>query len=356
MRYKIFGSTGLRVSELCLGTMTFGEEWQFGASRDESYRIFEAFGEAGGNFIDTANTYTFGTSEKLVGEFARSERNYFVLSTKYSLNTRLEDINSGGNHRKNMIQSLEQSLRRLTVEYIDLYWLHAWDFLTSVDEVMRGLEDLVRNGKVLYIGISDTPAWIVSRANMLADLRGWASFSGIQVEYNLIERSAERELLPMARSLGLGITGWAPLAGGVLSGKYTKTGETVTVMDSRRGEWLNGERLHESALYIADCVRSVAAEIGCTPSQVALSWIREQPGAIIPIICGRTMSQIKENLDCLNVRLEPSHLRVLNDASQCTLGFPHSFLASEPVLQALFGAQRHLLDISVMRTAEGGGK
>jgi aryl-alcohol dehydrogenase-like predicted oxidoreductase len=261
MRYRLFGPTGLRVSELCLGTMTFGEEWKFGASREESYSMFEAFGEAGGNFIDTANSYTFGTSEKLVGEFIARERDYFVISTKYSMNTRAEDINCGGNHRKNMCRSLDESLRRLNTGFIDVYWLHVWDFLTPIEEIMRGLEDLVRSGKVLYIGVSDTPAWVIARANMLAELRGWAQFIGIQIEYNLIERGAERDLLPMARDLGLGIAAWAPLAGGVLTGKYFQVNGELEITDSRRGEWLNGDRLNDKALRISQAVVEVASAL-----------------------------------------------------------------------------------------------
>ncbi|MFC1662135.1 aldo/keto reductase, partial [Gemmatimonadota bacterium] len=176
MRYKLLGRSGLRVSELGLGTMTFGEEWGWGASKKESQRIFDAYATAGGNFVDTANRYTEGTSERFVGEFVAADRGHFVVATKYTLFNREGDPNAAGNHRKNMVQSLEASLRRLKTDYIDLLWVHAWDFMTPVDEVMRGLDDLVRAGKVLYVGISDTPAWIVSQANTLADLRGWTPF------------------------------------------------------------------------------------------------------------------------------------------------------------------------------------
>jgi aryl-alcohol dehydrogenase-like predicted oxidoreductase len=344
MRYRLFGPTGLRVSELCLGTMTFGEDWDFGASREESWAMFEAFAEAGGNFVDTANSYTFGTSEKLVGEFIAAERDYFVLSTKYSMNTRGEDINTGGNHRKNMMRSLDQSLRRLNTEFIDIYWLHVWDFITPVEEVMRGLEDIVRGGKALYIGISDTPAWVVSRANMLAELRGWAQFIGLQAEYNLIERGAERDLLPMAHALGLGVVAWAPLAGGVLTGKYARVNGNVEVADSRRGEWLNAARLNDKALRIAQVVTEVASELGWPPAQVALAWIRQRPSGIIPIVGNRTLSQLKENLGCLELRLGDAHRDRLDAESQIELGFPHSFIRSEPVLSALFGSQRSRLD------------
>ena len=220
MRYKLFGNSGLRVSELCLVAMTFGEEWGWGASKDESRRLFDAFAEAGGKFSDTANHYTDGTSERYVGEFIAAERERFVLATKYTLNSRPDDPNGGGNHRKSMMQAINASLKRLGTDYIDLYWLHAWDFMTPVDEVMRAFDDLVRSGKVLYIGISDAPAWIVSRANTLAELRGWSPFVGLQIQYSLIERTPERDLLPMARALDIAVTAWGPLGGGLLTGKY----------------------------------------------------------------------------------------------------------------------------------------
>jgi len=202
MRYKLLGRSGLRVSELALGTMTFGEEWGWGASKADSQKVFDAYAEAGGNFVDTANRYTEGTSEKFVGEFIHSDREHFVLATKYTLKMRDGDPNFSGNHRKNLVQSVNASLKRLNTDYIDLLWVHAWDFLTPVEEVMRGLDDLVRQGTVLYVGVSDTPAWIVAQANTLADLRGWTRFVGLQIQYSLVERTPERDLLPMARAFG----------------------------------------------------------------------------------------------------------------------------------------------------------
>src|ERR671930_520024 len=222
MKYYLLGKSGLRVSEICIGAMTFGEEWGWGASKQDSRRVFDAYVDAGGNFIDTANNYTGGTSEKHVGEFIASDRNRFVLATKYTSNTRRGDPNAGGNHRKNMVQSLEASLKRLNTAYIDLYWVHAWDPMTPIEEMMRALDDMIRAGKILYAGISDAPAWIVSQANTLANLRGWNEFIAIQIEYSLIERTSERELLPMANALDLGVTAWSPLGGGVLTGKYEK--------------------------------------------------------------------------------------------------------------------------------------
>ncbi|HXR09254.1 MAG TPA: aldo/keto reductase, partial [Candidatus Acidoferrales bacterium] len=219
MNYKLLGKSGLRVSELCLGTMTFGEDWGWGANQDESKAIFDAFAAAGGNFIDTADGYTNGTSEKFVGEFVGSERERFVIATKFSFNSHPGDPNAGGNHRKHMVEALHGSLQRLGTDYVDLYWMHAWDELTPVEEVMRALDDLVRAGKVLYVGISDAPAWWIARANTLAEWRGWTPFIGLQIEYNLIARTPERELLPMAAALGLGVTAWSPLASGWLTGK-----------------------------------------------------------------------------------------------------------------------------------------
>ncbi len=222
MRYKLLGRSGLRVSELALGAMTFGEEWGWGAAKEESKAMFDAYANAGGNFIDTANRYTEGTSEKYVGEFVKADREHFVVATKYTLFTQKDDPNKCGNHRKSMVQALDASLERLDTDYVDLYWLHAWDFTTPVDEVMRALDDMVRAGKVLYIGVSDTPAWIVSQANTLADLRGWTRFVGLQIRYSLIDRTAERDLLPMAREFDLAVTPWSVLGAGVLTGKYNK--------------------------------------------------------------------------------------------------------------------------------------
>ena len=222
MRYKLFGKSGLRVSEICLGTMTFGEEWDFGANKEDSKKIFDAYAKRGGNFIDTANRYTNGTSEKYVGEFIASQREHFVLATKYTLYEKTGDPNQSGNHRKNMMQSVDASLKRLNTEYIDVLYLHAWDFLSPIDEIMRAFDDLVRQGKIFYAAISDTPAWRVAQANTIADLRGLSPFVGLQVEYSLLQRTPERDLLPMSKIFDIAITAWAPIAGGALTGKYLK--------------------------------------------------------------------------------------------------------------------------------------
>lgn len=325
MRYKLLGRSGLRVSELGLGTMTFGEDWGWGASREESRRMFNAYAEAGGNFIDTANRYTDGTSERLVGEFVASDREHFVVATKYTLFNREGDPNAAGNHRKNMVQSLEASLKRLRTDYVDLLWLHAWDFMTPVDEVMRGLDDLVRAGKVLYVGISDTPAWVVSQANTMADLRGWSPFVALQIEYSLIQRTPERELLPMARSLDLAVTPWGILGSGALTGKYNRAQppEEGRVKDSRGQD--------PEILEIGAEVVAVAEEMGRTPTQVAVAWIRHQPGVMIPLLGARTLDQLQDNLKALDVTLSPRHLERLDEATHVDLGFPHEFLAREHI-------------------------
>src|SRR6266404_629819 len=220
MRYRLLGNSGLRVSEAALGTMTFGDEWGWGSPKDEARKVYDAFREAGGNFIDTANFYTNGTSESFLGEFMKDHRQSVVLATKYTMSAPGTDPNAAGNQRKNMMQSVEASLKRLQTDYVDLYWVHMWDQITPVEEVMRGLDDLVRVGKVLYTGISDAPAWWIAQSNTLAHLRGWSPFIGLQIEYNLIERTVERELVPMAKALNLGLTAWSPLARGMLTGKY----------------------------------------------------------------------------------------------------------------------------------------
>jgi aryl-alcohol dehydrogenase-like predicted oxidoreductase len=334
MRYKLLGKSGLRVSELCLGTMTFGEDWGWGASKDTSRQIFDTFVEAGGNFIDTANGYTDGSSEKIVGELIAPDRERFVVATKYSfplqMNASNGNPNGSGNHRKNMMQSIEGSLKRLNTDYIDLFWLHAWDFTTPVEEVMRSLDDLVRQGKVLYVGISDTPAWIVAEANTLARCSGWTQFVALQIEYSLVERTPERDLLPMAKAFDLAVTPWSPLAGGVLSGKYNQSNGNG--QSSSRGL-----DIPERSLQIAQAVGEIAQELGRSPAQVALAWIRAQSPQMIPILGARKLEQLQDNLKCLEVTLSPEQLQRLNQVSHIELGFPHDFLGSDMIHDRLFG-------------------
>ena len=342
MRYVLFGRSGLRVSELCLGAMTFGPDWGWGADREESRRMFEAFAEAGGNFLDTANHYTGGTSERYLGEFIRSERHRYVLATKYSLSPRPEDPNAGGNHRKSMVQALEGSLQRLGTDYVDIYWVHAWDFLTPVDEVMRGLDDLVRAGKVLYVGVSDAPAWVVARANTLAEWKGWSAFAGLQIQYSLVERTPERDLLPMAAALDLAVTAWSPLGGGALTGKYRKGQARPTGTRFSEGAW-GDSFLTERNLAIAEELVAVAKLAERSPSQVALAWLRaRRVNVVIPILGTRSLAQLRDNLGCLDFVLELSHLERLDRASAVSLGFPHEFLALPMIHQMVHGTAQVL--------------
>jgi aryl-alcohol dehydrogenase-like predicted oxidoreductase len=286
---------------------------------EESRKMFDLYAGQGGNFIDTAVNYTNGTSEKFVGDFVSADRDHFVLATKYTLNRRRPDPNFGGNHRKNMARSVEQSLKSLGTDYLDLLWLHVWDFTTPLDEIMRGLDDLVRSGKVLYLGISDTPAWIVSQANMMADLRGWTAFSALQIPFSLVERAPERDLLPMARSLDLAVTPWGILGSGVLSGKYNQDAKAAG-RASGRGT------IPEKSLAIARETEAVAKELGVTTSQAAIAWVRQQPGVIVPILGARTLDQLKDNFGSLAVALSPAQMKRLDEVSAIELGFPHGFL------------------------------
>lgn len=332
MKYKLLGKSGLRVSEICLGTMTFGEDWGWGAGKEESRQIFDAFLEAGGNFIDTANGYTNGSSEKMLGEFIQKERDRIVLATKYTqaLNFGV-DPNAGGNQRKNMVQSVEASLKRLNTDYIDLLWMHIWDQLTPIEEVMHSFETLVRAGKVLYIGVSDAPAWWTARANTLAELRGWTQFIGLQIEYSLLERTPERELLPMAKELGLTVTAWSPLAGGVLTGKYLD--ESAENKDARFGNEEMKKYMDnlERGNRIAREIKAVAEEIGKSAAQIALAWLRYHENQIIPIIGTRKIAQLEDNLGSLEIELGTEHLTRLDEASRIELGFPHDFYENEMV-------------------------
>ncbi|MDH4246456.1 MAG: aldo/keto reductase [Deltaproteobacteria bacterium] len=337
MRYKLFGRSGLRVSELSLGALTFGEEGGQGADKTESEKVFRAYVERGGNFIDTANKYNEGTSEIWCGEFIGRERDRFVIATKYSLNMRRGDPNAGGTHRKSMMQSVEASLKRLKTDYIDLYWLHQWDDnATPLDEVLRGLDDLVRQGKVLYLGISDTPAWRVAQANTMADLRGWSPFVGLQIEYSLIERTPERDLIPMAQALGLAITPWGVLGQSVLSGKYHTAADPKNPPGSLRVKG-TAARITERNLGIARVGAEVAKEIGATLPQVAIAWLRTRSPQIIPILGARTQAQALDNLACLDITLPPELVRRLEEVSRIELGHPHDFLRRQRIVEQRWG-------------------
>jgi aryl-alcohol dehydrogenase-like predicted oxidoreductase len=341
MNYRLLGNSGLRVSEMALGTMTFGEEWGWGAPAEEARKVYEAFREAGGNFVDTANVYTNGTSERFVGEFVKDHRAEVVIATKYT-NASLDpknparDPNAAGNGRKNMVQAVEASLRRLETDYVDLYWMHIWDGgLTPVDEVMRGFDDLVRSGKILYAGVSDTPAWWVAQGNTLAELRGWTKFVGLQIEYSLAERTVERELVPMAKALGLTIAAWGGLAGGVLSGKYKKGGgaggrfSSDTMKQHMPAEARTGR--------VVEALEGVSRETGRPLAQVALAWLRTREVPVIPIIGARRLDQLKDNLASLTLALSPGQMTALDEASAIELGFPNN-LYERPMVQQLVHA------------------
>ena len=333
MRYRLLGRSGLRVSEAALGTMTFGEDWGWGASEDECRRIFERYAEAGGNFVDTANNYTDGSSERIVGGLVAAERERFVVATKYTLTTRPDDPNAGGNHRKNLVQSLEASLRRLGTDYVDLLWLHMRDGITPIDEIVRALDDQVRLGKVLYVGISDSPAWLVAQANTLADLRGWSPFVAVQLPYSVSDRDAERDVFPMAAALGLAVTAWGILGAGVLTGKPA---------EERR--WPE-DGVSERTDNLVSVLRDVAEKHDCTPAQAAIAWLltRPAPPVVFPILGARTEAQIVENLAGVDLTLDQEALARLDDAGRPQLGFPRSFLESRGVRELIFGSTYELL-------------
>jgi aryl-alcohol dehydrogenase-like predicted oxidoreductase len=345
MRYKLLGGTGLRVSELCLGAMTFGQKrGNWGADAPESRAIFERFVQSGGNFVDTANMYQMGESENLLGGLLEGRRHEIVLATKYSLGARANDLNSAGNHRKSMVQALEGSLKRLRTDYIDLYWMHAWDSVTPVDEVLRALDDMVRAGKILHIGFSDTPAWVIARSQAIAELRGWSKLAATQVPYSLIERSVEREILPMAAGLGLAVLAWGPLGNGLLSGKYSgwRGASTQTVQGRLNDPGYPVHGYSPRSEKIAQAVVEVAEECAATPARVALAWLRSRSSVIIPIIGARTVDQLDDNLACLETFLSQQQLQRLNDVSAIELGFPADFY---PAIEAtLFGQMRGSLD------------
>ena len=349
MRYTLLGQSGLRVSELALGTMTFGTDWGWGASEGESAKQFELFAEAGGTLIDTANRYTNGSAETILGDLLAADRDHFVVGTKYSLNTRDGDLNAGGNHRKNLVQALEASLRRLRTDHVDVLWLHAWDYLTPPEEVMRSLDDQVRLGKVLYLGISDTPAWVVAQLQTLAAVRGWSPFVGLQIEYSLVQREVERELIPMARGLGLGVMAWGPLGAGVLSGKYATGSPAGQAKEAQEAQERRLPDPDPARLAIARTVADVARELDLSSAVVALAWLRAQ-GGVIPILGARTAQQLADNLACLDAELPPAAMARLDQASHVARGFPHDFLASADYM---FGGMSDRLDLPSGRSRYG---
>lgn len=350
--YILLGRSGLRVSPMALGTMTFGSDWgpAWSADDDVAARMLDAYMERGGNFIDTANFYTHGQSEALLGKLLQGRRDRAVLATKYTLNLDPGDPNGGGNHRKSMMRAVDASLRRLQTDYIDLLYLHIWDGTTPVEEVMRGFDDLARAGKLLYAGVSDLPAWQVARMQTIADLRGWTPLVALQIEYSLAQRTVERDLLPMADALGLSVLAWSPLAMGVLTGKYSRAdlpgadnGSTVSAGMSRREGAQSHAMLTERNLAIGEQVVSIARQIGATPAQVALAWLLHRAGRDsiarnpLPIVGARTFEQFEDNLAALDLQLPPQLMQQLDDSSAIELGFPHDFMRMDPPRSLISG-------------------
>jgi aryl-alcohol dehydrogenase-like predicted oxidoreductase len=331
MKYKSLGFSGLQVAEICLGAMTFGEEMGIGTGEPESKAIFDAYLRAGGNFIDTANIYNRGTSEKMLGRFIQAERGYLVLASKYSLTTRSDDPNAGGNHRKNLVQSLEATLTRLQTDYLDLYWIHGWDRRTSLAEVMRALDDQVRAGKILHVGISNAPAWVVAAANTLARERGWTPFTAMQLHYNVVERSIERDFFDLASADDMAITPWSPLAGGLLTGKFNR-GSPAAERDGARlsSGPMSTRILKERNLALSEALSTMAVELGCRPAPLALAWLcQRSPVTVVPIVGARSSGQLQENLACLGLRLSPDQLQRLDALSDPVKEYPQSLLAGE---------------------------
>ena len=328
--YVTLGRSGLRVSPLCLGAMTFGEDLGWGSSVEESEQIIDRFVDLGGNFIDTANFYTKSHSEKIIGDHIgrhASRRDRLVIATKFSGNLYPGDPNGGGSGRKSIINACENSLRRLQTDYIDLYWLHIWDANTPIEETMAALDDLVRAGKVRYLGVSDTPAWKIAEANLTARFRGWSSFIGLQIEYSLLERTVEQELVPMAREFGLGITPWSPLKSGALSGKYTRSNAGEYKAD--RGAIIEGF-LNEKTYAVVDELEIIAKAHETNVASVALAWVRAQPAVTSIIIGARRLSQLEDNVRAVDVNLTAEQLAQLNALTAPTLGFPQNMTATAP--------------------------
>lgn len=341
--YRLLGRSGLRVSPLSLGTMTFGVTTGWGTSDAEAAQMVDRYCAAGGNFIDTANAYgEDGGSERVLAGLIAGRRDRIVLSTKYSLSMRPGDPNACGNHRKNMVRSVEDSLRRLDTDYIDLLYLHMWDQRTPVEEILRAFDDLVRAGKILYAGLSDLPAWQASRMQAIAELRGWSPFAALQVSYSLAQRTVERDLLPMAQEMGMGVLPWSPLAGGVLSGKYSQKDlepqgeEMARSMGSRKNINLVTGRLNQRTLDIAAVVVAVAQEMGRSPAQVALAWTLLNPAVVSPLIGARTLAQLEDNLAALEIDFTADQIERLDAVSRVDLGFPHDLLSS-PAMDMMFG-------------------
>jgi aryl-alcohol dehydrogenase-like predicted oxidoreductase len=339
-QYRLLGRSGLRVSPLCLGTMTFGTEWGWGAPKDATFAMLDRFFEAGGNFVDTADGYTGGTSERLLGEYfaARGTRDRAVIATKYTFNAFPGDPNAGGNGRKNLYRALDASLKRLQTDFVDLYWVHAWDGLTPLEEVLSTLDDVVRAGKVRAIGLSDVPAWYLARAQTMAEWRGWEKVAALQLEYSLVERNLEREHLPAARELGVGLTPWSPLASGLLTGKYQRRGLKTSGGGRLEKTQDSGNPAFEKLFTernwaIVDALVAAAKELGRSPAQVALQWVATRPGVTSTIIGASKLEQLDDNLRALEAPLPPAVVERLEAVSRPELVHPYHFF--QPAMQSM---------------------
>lgn len=319
--FVTLGRSGLRVSPYCLGTMTFGEEFGWGASPEVSFAMPDEYRNRGGNFVDTANIYTAGHSEQIIGDYLKHNkvrRDEVVLSTKFYCNLFPGDPNGGGAGRKALVQQCEASLNRLQSDYIDIYWLHNWDRTAPIEETLRGLDDLVTAGKVRYVGFSDIPAWKTAEAQTIAHFRGWAPIIALQLEYSLLERTSEGELFPMAQAMGMGIMPWSPLKSGFLSGKFRRGG--AGQVDTKRTDLVGvpGEADYD----IIEAVVEVASELGASPASVALAWVRSQAGVTSTLIGARRLDQLKANLDSLELTLSVEQIGKLSQVSRPRLNFP----------------------------------
>lgn len=344
-QYITLGRSGLRVSPLCLGTMTFGTEWGWGSEEDVARSVFDRYVEAGGNFVDTADGYTGGKSEEMVGQFIadRKLRDRVVLATKFTFNAEPGNPNAGGNGRKNIYRALEGSLRRLQTDFIDLYWLHAWDRITPVEEVIATLNDLVREGRIRHYGFSDTPAWYLSRAYTLAEKEGKDRPIALQLEYSLVERNIEREHIPAAQEFGLGVCPWSPLASGFLTGKYKNDGKNP--QDARLEKTKDSDnptlhRFNERNWRILDVLLDVSKQLHRSPAQVALHWVATQPGVTSTILGANKLAQLEDNLSSIEFSI-PAELRQRLDAVSA-LPSVHPYMFFEPFIQNMIhGAKVH---------------
>lgn len=331
-RYHLLGRSGLRISPLCLGTMTFGNPQGWGTTEDIARQIFQRYLEAGGNFIDTADGYTGGDSERMLGKFMREmgNRDRLVLATKFTVNQHPNDPNGGGNSRKHMMDALHTSLRRLQTDHVDLYWMHVWDTMTPVEETMAALNTLVQQGKVRYIGLSDVPAWYLARAQTLAQWRGWEPVCGLQLEYSLVERNIEREHVPAAQHLGCGICSWSPLGSGVLTGKYSKDkGGRGRLEKLDKGKNPVFRKLTDQNFEIADAVKKIAKKLGKSPAQVSLNWITRRPGVASTIIGATRVEQLDDNLQALEFDIPEDMSRQLDQLTAPPIVHPYSFFTEE---------------------------